>query len=479
MALWHLVYVLPMFLGICTLFPTLVFIEIMQKSFSTNNQFYTGIFKTAVNLITFFGSPMIGKLSDRIGRNIPVAITMTLQPVFMILLSFTNSMPLLSILTLGAFSSGISASFVVVLQAYIIDKSDPENKMRNLGIMYALIALSFLVGASAAAMLEKSYGVIAAHKLSQDEFEQVVGDYTLLLRYVGLSLSAIALVISLCLPGVSSRSKSIDAKAESTDFSLFEGMNYLRTADPIIKQLALLNILRVAAYHPVTSNYNTYVQLRFGKTSVPYFVTIAVMGVMGILGNLTVKYNSKRIGEINLVVIGFLAYALADVLFGIISKSFYLLLFLPSSFTFFSIVTNTLLDSITSSCVSSNDQGLVMGSMSQCRALTSFFLTVPAGYLFTVVDVAGAEYKEANNAEDAYFLGFPFLLFSIPGFFGAWFSWHVLDSINGDGVRSSTANEQDYYEKLDDGADAEIEDSEKSAIALMVGSRSSSFIEMM
>ena len=98
------------------------------------------------------------------------------------------------------------------------------------------------------------------------------------------------------------------------------------------------------------------------------------MGTMGILGNLTVKYNSKRIGETNLVVIGFLAYALADVLFGIISKSLYLLLFLPSTFTFFSIVTNTLLDSITSTCVSSNDQGLVMGSMSQCRALTSFFL---------------------------------------------------------------------------------------------------------
>ena len=187
--------------------------------------------------------------------------------------------------------------------------------------------------------------------------------------------------------------KKIDAKAESTDISLFEGINYMRTADPIIKQLALLNALRVAVYHPVTSNYNTYVQLRFGKTNVPYFVTIAVMGVMGILGNLTVKYNSKRIGEINLIVIGFLAYALADVLFGIISKSFYLLLFLPSTFTFFSIVTNTLLDSITSSCVSSNDQGFVMGSMSQCRALTSVFLTIPAGYLFSVVDVAGAEYK--------------------------------------------------------------------------------------
>ena len=479
MALWHLVYVLPMFLGICTLFPTLVFIEIMQKSFSTNNQFYTGIFQTATNLITFFGSPMIGKLSDRIGRNIPLAITMALQPAFMILLSYTNSMSLLLILTLGAVTTGISASFVVVVQSYIIDKSDPENKMRNLGIMYALIAFSFLLAASIGAGLGKHYGVVEAHKLPQEEFEQVVGDYTLLLRYIGFSLSAIALVISLSLPGFPSDNKKIDTKAESTDISLFEGINYMRTADPIIKQLALLNALRVAVYHPVTANYTTYVQLRFGKMNPPYFVTLAVMGTMGILGNLTVKYNSKRIGETNLVVIGFLAYALADVLFGIISKSLYILLFLPSSFTFFSIVTNTLLDSITSSCVSSNDQGLVMGSMSQCRALTSFFLTVPAGYLFTVVDVAGAEYKEANNAEDAYFLGFPFLLFSIPGFFGAWFSWHVLDSINGDGVRSSTANEQDYYEKLDDGADAEIEDSEKSAIAMMVGSRSSSFIEMM
>ena len=120
-----------------------------------------------------------------------------------------------------------------------------------------------------------------------------------------------------------------------------------------------------------------------------------------------------------------------------------------------------------------------MGSMSQCRALTSVFLTIPAGYLFSVVDVAGAEYKEANNAEDAYFLGFPFLFFSTFGFFGAWFSWYVLNSINGDGVRSSTVNEEIYYEKLDDGADVEIEDSENSAIAMMVGSRSSSFIEMM
>ena len=45
-------------------------------------------------------------------------------------------------------------------------------------------------------------------------------------------------------------------------------------------------------------------------------------------------------------------------------------------------------------------------------------------------------------------------------------------------MRSSTVNEEIYYEKLDDGADVEIEDSENSAIAMMVG-RSSSFIEMM
>ena len=479
MASWHIVYVLPMLLGICALFPSLAFIEIMQKNFKTNNQFYTGVFQTSANLITFFGSPMLGKISDRIGRNVPLAITMGLQPVFMILLSYTNSMSFLLILTLGAVSSGISASFVVVIQSYIIDNSNPENKMRNLGIMYAFIALSFLLGATAGAAVGEKYGIVEAHKLPQDEYEQVVGDFTLLLRYIGLSLSAIGIMVSLCLPEPPSNSKSMDAQEERNDISLFEGINYIRTADPIIKQLALLNALRVAVYHPVTANYTTYVQVRFGKTKPPYFVTLAVMGMMGILGNLSVKYNSKRLGKTNLVVIGFLSYALADVLFGIVPKSFFPLLFVPSSFTFFSIVTNTLLDSATSGCVSSNDQGLVMGSMSQCRAITTVFLTVPAGYLFSIVDKAGAEYKEANNEEDAYFLGFPFLLFSLFGFCGACYSRHVMSSIDGDDVRSNTVNEEIYYEKLDDGADAEIEESENSAVAMMVGSRSSSFIEMM
>ena len=140
-----------------------------------------------------------------------------------------------------------------------------------------------------------------------------------------------------------------------------------------------------------------------------------------------------------------------------------------------------MMDSVTSSYVSSEEQGTVMGAMSQCRAFASFVLTIPCGLLFSYSDKLSKEYREKENVNDVYFQGFPFLVFSVFGFIGA---IYVATSINSVDINNTTLshkqNEAGYYTKLNDENDMEIDEADDYdlSMARLVGSRSPSFVEM-
>ena len=88
MVAWQLVYTLPLLIGLSALLPIFAWISILNKNYSTDTQTVSAIVVTSINFITFFVSPLGGKLSDRIGRNVPLAITTAMMPAPLISLSF-------------------------------------------------------------------------------------------------------------------------------------------------------------------------------------------------------------------------------------------------------------------------------------------------------------------------------------------------------------------------------------------------------
>ena len=489
MVAWQLVYTLPLLIGLSTLLPIFAWISILNKNYGTDTQTVTAIVATCINFITFFVSPLGGKLSDKIGRNIPLAITTAMMPAPLISLSFHNELSIMSLLIAMVICSGIGQAVVCILQSYIIDNSLPDEKTKNLGIMYATIAFGFLLGGGLGAVIEGKYPLrgMTFEKWAIEEevadFQPVLDAHTLLLRYVGICLIGFGVLVSVFLPKGTVNRTEIEKMKDENDRSinLFDSITYIMNAKPNIKHMAMLNILRVAAFQPVTTGFGPYMQLRFKDKSPNYVTFVMVSGIMGIIANLNIKFIAKKFGRKQVIVIGFLFYAFKDIGYGIIQESFYIAFFVPASFAFLCFTANTMLDSVTSSFVSSEEQGTVMGVMSQCRAIASFVLTIPCGLLFSYSDKLSKEYREKENVNDVYFQGFPFIVFSIFGFIGA---IYVATSINSVDINNTTLshkqNEAGYYTKLNDENDMEIDeaDDDDLSMARLVGSRSPSFVEM-
>ena len=77
--------------------------------------------------------------------------------------------------------------------------------------------------------------------------------------------------------------------------NFFDSITYIMHAEPNIKHMAILNILRVASFQPVTSGFTAYMQLRFKDKNPNYVIFVMVSGIMGIIANLNIKFIAKNL----------------------------------------------------------------------------------------------------------------------------------------------------------------------------------------
>jgi len=109
-----------------------------------------GVFATAWALMQFLFSPVLGSLSDRIGRRPVILISnfgLGLDYVFMALA------PSVGWLFLGRVISGITAASISTAGAYIADVTPPEQRAAKFGLMGAAFGFGFVVGPALGGML--------------------------------------------------------------------------------------------------------------------------------------------------------------------------------------------------------------------------------------------------------------------------------------------------------------------------------------
>jgi len=112
-----------------------------------------GLLMSVYSLIQCISSPLLGKLSDVIGR----------KPILLLGLFFTSLSYLwfalasdltglfLSRVLAGAFGVSVSTSF-----AYISDQSSTQNRSKNMGLIGAAFGLGFVIGPALAGLLGRA-----------------------------------------------------------------------------------------------------------------------------------------------------------------------------------------------------------------------------------------------------------------------------------------------------------------------------------
>lgn len=101
----------------------------------------------------FFGAPVLGDLSDQMGRKKALMICLLGAVVGYFLSALSVVFDSFSLLLLGRIVAGFTAGSQSIAQAAIVDISAPEHKARNLGAILFVISLGFVFGPLAGGIL--------------------------------------------------------------------------------------------------------------------------------------------------------------------------------------------------------------------------------------------------------------------------------------------------------------------------------------
>lgn len=118
------------------------------------SDFGIGSVVAVFSLMQFVFNPMLGKLSDKIGRRPVILATQLLTAVSYLIFAFSNSFVLLFF---SRMLAGLGGSNIGVAQAYIADITTREERAKGMGVIGAAFGLGFVFGPVIGALLAK-YG---------------------------------------------------------------------------------------------------------------------------------------------------------------------------------------------------------------------------------------------------------------------------------------------------------------------------------
>lgn len=116
------------------------------------NEFSIGLVLAIYSLTQFIFGPILGNLSDRVGRRPLIIGCLFLNAIGYVIFAFTNSFMLLLISRVVA---GVGGSSVAVAQAYIADITTKDNRSKGMGMIGAAFGLGFVFGPLIGGFLSK------------------------------------------------------------------------------------------------------------------------------------------------------------------------------------------------------------------------------------------------------------------------------------------------------------------------------------
>lgn len=102
-----------------------------------------GVLFAVYSLAQFVLSPMLGRLSDRVGRKPVLLITIVGSAIGSLVLGLAGS---LTMLFVGRIIDGASGASVAVARATVSDIAKPEDRPRLMGMLGAAFGLGFVIG---------------------------------------------------------------------------------------------------------------------------------------------------------------------------------------------------------------------------------------------------------------------------------------------------------------------------------------------
>lgn len=321
---------------------------------------YGGYLLFSFALAQFVFSPVMGNLSDQLGRRPVLLFSLLGFGIDYIILAFA---PSYGWLLVGRIIAGITGASFTTAAAYIADISTPENRAKNFGMIGAAFGLGFIIG--------PLLGGLLGHLSLRAPFYAAAA-----LSFLNLAYGYFVLPESL--------SKDLRRPFD------WKRANPLGTLKQLgkYKQIAWLLVAYFMLYmgsHAVQSTWNYFTMYHFHWNEAMVGFSLAFVGVLaGVVQAGLAQKAGNLFGVGKSVYIGFALYTLGMFLFAFASKTWMMYVFLiPYCFGGIGMPN---LQSLMVGKVPANEQGELQGGLTSLMSVTTIFgpmLMTHIFYLFT------------------------------------------------------------------------------------------------
>ncbi len=240
------------------------------------------------SLAQFVASPLLGRLSDRVGRRPVLLVSLACSVLSYLWLALA---PALWMLFAARLLAGAGAGNIAAAQAYIADVTPPEKRAKGMGMIGAAFGLGFTVGPAIGGLLAGSDPTTAA--LARPAF-------------LAAALSAIAFLITAARLKESLPPEARGAKDRPGRIAL------LRSAvtRPTLGRLVLLFFITVAAFAGMETTFALWANDKFGWGPeqigwIFFYVGIVLAALQGgAIGKLAARFGEARLVTFGAAFIG-------------------------------------------------------------------------------------------------------------------------------------------------------------------------------
>ena len=339
---------------------------------------YGGWLTFAYAFMQFIFAPVIGALSDQLGRRPVLLWSLFGFGIDYLILAFA---PTIGWLFIGRIIAGITGASFSTATAYIADISTPEKKAQNFGLIGAAFGLGFIIGPVIGGLLGE-YG-------TRVPFFAAAG-FSLLNWLYGYFI----------LPESLSREnrRPFDWKRANPLGSLLQVKKY-----PQVSGLVISLILIYISAHAVQSTWTYYNIEKFNWDHKMIGYSLGFFGLMiALVQGLLIRVVIPKIGQERGVYIGLIFYSIGFMLFAFATQGWMMFAFIIP-YTLGGIAGPSI-QGIISGSVPANEQGELQGGLTSLMSFSTIIGPVFMTSLFA--------YFTGSNAP-FLFPGAPFLMGSI------------------------------------------------------------------
>ncbi len=245
-----------------------------------------GLLFASYSIMQLIFSPILGGLSDKYGRRPVLLLSIIGTGIGFLMLGLAQTLPMLFA---GRILDGITGGNISTAQAYVADVTTKEDRASGMGLIGAAFGMGFIFGPAIGGILSR-WGI------------QVPFIFAASLCFAN------AILLYFRLPETVRPGRKVTQAARGRGFGqLIDSLK-----QPRLAFVLTIYFLFIVAFSIMTTSFSLYTMFRFGYDAQHTGYLFAYVGIIAVIiqGGLIGKLV-KRFGELPLVIVGALCFAIS------------------------------------------------------------------------------------------------------------------------------------------------------------------------